>query len=228
MNILIKILFSSIELCTATLLTFSLFRIPLRYNIIKAVIIAVILSSLSFYLRDIAKLVEYSVITVLICEVILIMTLLSLPFFYSVLMTVVGFLLGGLIEYTTVMIGVYLNITTVEQISTNVWHLVVLDTAVTILLIPIIFYLQSRKIGFMFIANRLTVKHALKGHNFILSSVLIASIFIIQLAQISFTHFNVHFFILLCLALIFLSGITAAYIQNKIILREKYERLKNR
>jgi hypothetical protein len=220
-----KILFSAIEFFAEIMLSFSLFRIPMRYYLLRIAGIAVVMSSLSYYLRDAAGMTDYTLLTLLIVQIILIMILFNLPFLYSLLISFIGFLAAVLIEYGTLMAGTYFNITSIDKIGSDTWHFNGHLLATALVMMVLVYFLQAKKLGFMFIANRFTIRQAVRAYNFWLVSVLLIGIVLLQFTTLSFNAQLMHSYILLALAAILMIGIIASYKQNKKMLKEKYERL---
>ncbi|NHN31357.1 hypothetical protein [Paenibacillus agricola] len=227
-SLIVKFIFSTLELCAATVLALSLFRFPLRYNIGKIILISVTMASLAFYLREFAMLKNYAVLSMLSSEMILITLLFSLPIYYSLLISIVGFMLGGIIEYGVMTLATLLKLTSVEIARTNFIHSssIFIITALVIVLITV--YIRYRKFGFMFMINKLTISQAIKRYNFALSAVIVVFLLIIQLTSLSYNNLSIHAFILIGLSIVFIIGISIAYKHNKQLIKEKYERLQNR
>jgi hypothetical protein len=74
----------------------------------------------------------------------------------------------------------------------------------------------------------MTVRYVLKKYNIIIAAVILVSIISFQLVSVSYNKFSVHTFGLLIMLILFCGGSILAYKQNKKLLNEKYERLKNR
>jgi cbb3-type cytochrome oxidase subunit 3 len=227
-SLLVKFVFSTLELCTITALALSLFRFPLRYNIGKVVLISVTMASIAFYLREFAMLKNYAVLSMISVEMILITLLFSLPIYYSLLISIVGLMLGGIIEYSVMTLATTLNLTTIELIKTNYIHSSLIFIASAIIILLITYYIRYRKFGFMFMANKLRMKIAIQKYNFSLSAVLVIFLLFLQLTSLSYDSLSIHSFILVSLSIVFIIGIIIAYRHNKKLLNEKYERLKNR
>ncbi|TDF95799.1 hypothetical protein [Paenibacillus piri] len=228
LSLFIKFLFSTFELCTITVLALSIFRFPLRYNYWKIITISVTMASVSFYLREIAMLKSYAVLSMLSTEMILIMIFFSLPIYYSLLISIVGLMLGGIVEYAVMTSATMLNLTNAEIARTNFVHSSSIFLVSSILVLLITVYIRYRKFGFMFMANKLTMKQAIQKYNFALSAVIVVFLLIMQLTSLSYNQFSIHSLILVILSIVFITGITIAYRHNKRLLNDKYERLKNR
>ncbi|WP_284640997.1 hypothetical protein [Paenibacillus silviterrae] len=228
LHYIVKFSVSLIEFFAITILTLSLFRFPLKYHYYKYIIISFAMTAIQFYLRDIVMLREYAVPSMLTAEVILITLLFNLPVYYSLLITFLGSLLGGIIEYGIVSLGTTLGLTSPTLIRSNILHSSTSYLIVTILLLVITYYIRYRKFGFHFMTREMTMKNGMKKYNFAITAILVLSMLVIQLTALSYSRFTTHGALLIGLCVFFLIGITIAYRHNKKLLRDKHERLKNR
>jgi hypothetical protein len=210
------------------MLALSIFRFPIRYNYGKIAVISITVSSLAFYLREFAMLKGYAVLSMLASEMILITLLFSLPIYYALLISIVGFMLGGIVEYAVMSAATQLGLTSAEIARTRFVHSSAVFFVSSLINIGITWYIRYRKFGFMFMANKLTLQQALKKYNFALSAVIVVFLLIMQVTSLSYNQSSIHTFILVILSVAFIVGITIAYKHNKRLLNEKYERLKNR
>lgn len=221
---LIKLLSSSLELFVMIMLSFSLFRIPLRFNFMKIFIMGVVVSLITYYLRDVSEF-DYAMLLTIICEIVLIMLTFRLLFLYSFLICIIGYLFASIIEYSIAMVGVKLNLTSIAELNTNGLHTIILLIIATIIMLFIVVFLNHKKYGLMLISKRSEINRVLKGYNFLLSGTLLVVLFILQLASESIKESSVHTYVLVIMALLLLTGIYISYRQNKKMLREKYERI---
>lgn len=224
MNFAIKVFLSSIELSAMIVLSLTMFRFQFFYYLHKIYGIALLMSIISFYFRDIVELGIFAVLASLSTEIILIMIMYRIPFFYSLLVSVTGFIAGVITESAVMLSGITLGLFDQSQIQQSVAVLGSIQLITAFILALIIYLLQRRKIGFLFKTKYLASRTALKGYNFILSAFLVVSIILAQIELISFYNHSMNIVSSIIIALIFLIGIYVAYIHNKKIIRETYER----
>jgi hypothetical protein len=224
--IAIKVLASLVEFGAAIIFAFALFRIPINY--FKVILIALIISILSHYMRSIPDIEQFVPISILICMVILIGVLFSLPFFYSLLISILCILEGALFEFGIMWVGIRLKFTTMDLLRDNIMHSTYVVIGAGCISLVLAYILQTKKIGFMFMAGRFSVRQAVKAYNFAISAVLIIAMVCVQVAAISVKSFNIHGYILIFHAIILLGALYASYKQNRRLLDEKYERLSKR
>jgi hypothetical protein len=225
--LIFKIISSAIEFASMILFSFSLFRLPIRYNLYRVGMIASVLALISVYLYDVANLEQFTSITVIIFYILLTMLLNNISLFYSVLICIIGYLGAGLFEIVVAMLGISLGLTSTELIDNSIQHYIWFHLVSAIFILLPTLLLQYKKLGFMFILNRLSTRNAVKGSNIILSMILVLSIIIMQIAALSYSVLSFHIYILLAMAFILAIGLYVTYKQNKKQLNEKYERLTN-
>ncbi|ANE48333.1 hypothetical protein SY83_20910 [Paenibacillus swuensis] len=222
--VILKVVFSSLEFFSGLILSLTLFRFPVKNNYWKIGLMGAILGLLGFYLREIANLPDYAVFSNAIFTIVLITIFFRLNFVYSLLIAIIGIVAATLIEIVIVFTGVYLKLTTVELISTNNIHSAILFLLSGLVMLFISFVLQKRKIGFLFKSSTFTWNKAIKGYNFIVSAVLLVSILVVNFITYSIRINNVHFSLLIILALSLLIGLYVSYKRNKQLLTKSFER----
>ncbi|TVY06694.1 hypothetical protein FPZ49_28010 [Paenibacillus cremeus] len=220
----VKVFFSTIELTAMMVLSLSMFRFQFLYYLHKISGIALLMSLISFYFRDINELSDFAIMPVITTEIILVMIVYRLPIFYSMLVCIPGFLAVTIIEAIVFLTGSKLHIYNEELIRTSATSLAILQIASTVITLLFIYLLRRRKIGFLFKVQNLASRRALKGYNFILSAVLVISLVLVQIELMSINSDSVNNLLSIVMAGIFLIGIAAAYKHNKKIIVDKYER----
>lgn len=224
MNLAIKILLSSIELTTLIVLSLSIFRFQFYYYLHKIYGTALLMSIVSFYFRDVIKMGNLSILSTISIEVILIMIIYRIPFFYSLLLSLIGYISGIILELSIILTGTYLKLFNEIEIQESALSLGLVQLSTAIVIIFITYLLQRRKIGFVFKTKYLTSRNALKGYNFVVSALLIVSIVLVQIELNSFYSYSLSYYLSIIIAISLLIGIYVAYRHNKKIIRETYER----
>jgi len=226
---LLNIVSSALEFGAMIALSLTLFRLPIRYNISRIAFISIVLSIVYYFFVYTTELKQFPVLlTVLMVYTILIVLLMNLPFFYSLSLCFIGYLAGTVIEVPVTLIGIQLGLTTVELTETSAIHMTMIKLVSTVFIGLLAYWLQARKIGFMFILNRITFKESLKGYNFYISALLVVGLVFMQFVSMSFALTSIHKYFLGGLVIILLLSIFLSYRQNKKVIKEKYERLGRR
>src|SRR5690606_31210603 len=119
-----------------------------------------------YYLQIDVFLVEpIAFITQITLIFILLWLVLNIPLFFSLLVGLTGYVIFGIIQVLLMVCLTFLGITSHDQIHSELLHLVgfqIFDSSVFLLLV---FFLQSRKIGFMFVMNRTAIAEKSKKIN---------------------------------------------------------------
>ncbi|MCP1309368.1 hypothetical protein [Paenibacillus tyrfis] len=220
---LVKTVFTTIEFFAMVLLVLSSFRIYFRYALHKVFFIAIILSLISFYVRDYLGQFNLAYLSILASEIVLIMLFFRLPIIFSFFMCIIANIATATFEGLVAAIGIQMNLTSEQLIQTNLVHSVVWQLIVTALQVLLIIFLQRYKIGFHF-----TINDSMKKYNFWLSGILILSVCAIQVQTMIFKESKFHIAIPVSLAVVFLTGIVLAYKHNQKLWKERRERLSKR
>jgi hypothetical protein len=219
-----KVIFSAIEFYATVVLSLSIFRIPFRYRLGKIALISLVMGFLTTYFREIVDM-NFALLPVIIAEITLVMIFFSIPIFYSILVSVIGYLSGSLIETLLVLAGSGLSITSQELIKNAPLHLFSLEICTALIIWLFVGYLQKRKIGFLFLVKHLSFKGGLRGYNFVLSAILLLGVLGMQFELLAFSEYSVEVYFPIILSVILLVGLGVAYVHNKNIIKEKYEKV---
>jgi hypothetical protein len=225
-NEIIRFFFSTIETASMIILSLALFRIPLKYSGSKVLIITMTMSTVSLFQRDVMNLDEFVAISVIITYVILFKFIFNVPTFFALLVSISGYLIFAVIQTVLLLIGILLGFTTTHLIENSLFHgsmLQLISAGVTILLTV---WMQRKKIGFMFVVKRLTIKHMFSGFNLILSFIILMTLITVQLTIISFNDNIPIIFSFIGLTFVLIVALTITYRKNKSDIKEKYERLR--
>ncbi len=224
MNLVLKIFFASIEFGAMIIFSLSLFRFQYKYYLWKVYGTALLMSLVTYYFREFTELKDLAILPTLSAQIILIMLMYRIPFFYSTLLSICGYIGGSVIEVFLMIAGVNLQLFTGKDLQQSALAMGVVQITTALLLSIITYLLQRRKIGFLFKTKYLTFKTALKGYNFVLSAILILSVILVHFELSSFNQSSFSVTLTLIMGGIFLAGILIAYKHNKTIIRETYER----
>jgi hypothetical protein len=222
----IRFLFSSIEAAAMIILSLTLFRIPLKYTSIKVLIITITLSCVSLFQRDYLHLENFVTISVIITYIILFKFLFNVPTIYSLLVSISGHLIFVFIQTLLVVIGTMIGLTTTHQLKTSLLHGSLLQFISATIAILLVIWMQRRKIGFMFVVKRFTMKRLFSSFNLLLSFVILLSFSTVQLTVISFEDNSYLIFGLASVTFVLIIALSLTYVKNKNDIRDKYERLK--
>lgn len=214
-----------VEFSAIVVLSLTLFRFPLSLYKTKIAVISLVMALISFYVRNVMDMFNYSVLLVIISYVALTVVLLRLPLLYSMLICITGYFAQAIVQVALGVTGMQLGITSIEQIGDSFWHGIVLSLVTAAVSYALCLILRSRKIGFMFIARRFQGKEAMRGYNFILAAILLLLVVTIQLGVLSLKIGSVHLYLIAGMLILFMIAVAAAFHHNRQLLRDKYKRL---
>lgn len=218
MILLTRTVFTVIEFTAMLLFCLSLFRIYFRYSLHKVVGIAVVMSSISVYIRDYLELTDFSLIPVLVTGVVMITILFQLPIIFSFLVCVLGLLATATFEGLVIYLGSYYDVFTEQMLKASIIQFSIFELVNAAILLLVMYPIQRYKLGFHTTSN-----DALKAYNFWLSAILIIAIFTMQVALVKLS--TIHIVIPIILGLILLTAVYLAYLHNKKLWKNRRERL---
>jgi hypothetical protein len=213
-ELLIKLLVSIFSLSSIVLLTFSIFRIPIKDNDRQITFLGLFLGATNFYFKFIL-LSEYSFLILLFTFFVLIKLFRGYPLFYSIVVVLTGLIGAGIIDliisYTAILTGLSTN----ELMQTSSKHYLILNICSAMLCLLISRIMRKFNFGFSFIISRYYGKYSLKYYNFIWLGILVVGGIIAQYSVMKKDDFPMYVYILASLYIIFVIGIGYAAIQNK-------------
>ncbi len=207
-------LFFSLMLYTAgAALILSMFRMPesLRWDVIA--LIGLPTGAISYYFKFILH-SQWFFLTTVICMVLLIMLVLRVPILYSALMVVIGIGFCSLLDIVISTTIYQLGLMERGSAPTGRWIMYGIQTIAIILTI---IFLESRRIGFMFVVRKFAMRNMLSPSNYSWALVLLVLLTYLQVSTFSFDSVH-HYIILVGLAGVLL---LATYVT----LRKNYEQL---
>jgi hypothetical protein len=221
---IVRLIFSTLEFSALIFLAFSLFRMPFKYQLHKIFSVSFLLSAIYLFQNDFANLQDWAFITQIICYILCFILIFNLPVSYAILVSMTGYIAFAVIQISLISLLAVANINydTIQSSALYTGAFQVLETIIASL---IIIWMQYRKIGFMFVANRIHFIQTTNKHNFFLTGTIILAIILMQLFLL-FKSNNITFYIFSGLTMLFIIGLSLTYRKNKKELIEKYERLK--
>jgi hypothetical protein len=175
-----KVLISSLEITATIILTFSIFRFQLTYLYVKFLTLGIFLGIIGTVLRDFPVSIPYSTLSIFFAEIILVIVLFRVSFYYSCLLCAVNLLVSGFLESLTIYICSSTGLINGNSLLSSVRDLFYFDSIVTFLCVPITLMLQLKKIGFQFIINHRSSGPYLKAYQFWAASLFLLTLIVLQ------------------------------------------------
>jgi hypothetical protein len=223
---IVRLIFSTLEFSALIFLAFSLFRIPLKYQMFKVVSIAFLLSAIYMTQTEFTNLSDYAFVTQIFFYIVCFVFIFNLPIFYGIVVSMTGYIAFGVIQISLFATFSLFNIG-YEMIQQSLFYTISLQILEIIIVTLLIMWMQYRKIGFMFVANRIHFIQTTKKYNFFLTGTIIFSVVSMQLFLLfQKTNLNI-IYIFSGLTVLFITGLIITYQKNKKELIQKYERFKN-
>lgn len=223
---IIKMLSSTVEFAALIMLSFSIFRIPVKSNLNKILFSATLLAVISLLQRYVVNEENYAVITSVICFVILAMFIHNLPLFYAIIVCISGYVAFAIIQMILALVVIQLfGFSTLDTLQTSMALSIIMQITTAFIILPLIIWMQYKKLGFMFIIKRFRFRSITKGFNALLSAVIILSIIIVQTGIFAYQEHLSLFYTLSSLTIISAIGLIVTYRKNKNDIKNRYERL---
>lgn len=222
----IRLTCSVIETFSFFLVSFSLYRIPIRRQFAKLLLISLFISIFSLFQRDIVELVDYVIVTTVVSSVIFIIVLTRLTVLWALLICISGYVMYTIVQGLLIVAGQALDLTSTEQLTQSLLHGSVIQLLSAFVMFGIAAWLQKNKYGFMLKTKRMTWKEAAGGFNLILSLTIVAAFFLLEVCLLSFRENTSIVYGLIALIVILLAVLYVVYRKNKQEIQFAMERFK--
>ncbi|WP_274362659.1 hypothetical protein [Paenibacillus thermotolerans] len=214
---------SFIDYFTILLLAFSIFRLPIKYNVLRLISATLVITIVSFLQREVLHVTDYFIFVNLVVGMSAIMFLFQLPIAYSLLVFASGYLVSATIQMIVVVIPLVTGILTLEQIQSQLMMIP------TILLISLVLYIiHKKRLGFMLIANRFMLKkEKLRPRDFFVAGVFVSTVTMIQSGIVAIKNNSNNLtilFVLLGVTIVMAVGLFVTYLINIKEIEERYFR----
>jgi hypothetical protein len=222
---IVHYLFLCLEFSSLVVLSLSLFRISIRMNITKILLISAVMAGISYYVRDIMEQFDYSVLIVLMSDVTLFVILFSFPLLYASLICITGYLAAAVVQIIIAVVTFAIGLSEPGLLETSFAHYTAIQMLTAITLCVISWWLHRKKLGFMFMLRRFRGKQVTNPINYVLTAILLLAIVVIQLGVLSFHISSVHIYLIFSMLSLLSIALFVSYRHNKKLLQEKYTRM---
>jgi len=229
LELAIRIVFGVLEFYGLGVLTFSIFRLPVRENWLKLLAIAVVLEAVSVYqLHYLGMVQSTALLFVVAAYILLVKFIFNIRFIFTIVVCLVGYLCIGLVQAALVVIASLPGKMSTGQMGDSLVFGVMLQLLSTVINLLISYFLTKKKIGFLFFEKRISRSLETRGQDVYLLIVLLSSIGVLQLLILSFSENRslVHLYIVYIILIV--TALYITYQKNKKELLNHYNRLKDR
>ncbi len=219
-NLFIQLIFAIIFWASIVIVSFSMFRVPIRENHRQITFLAVIVGGLNFYTKFIIQ-SPYALIYQIVVYIILLMILRRYPIFYSFIICITGSIVVAMVDAVTTITALRMNLSTMELMTYDTAHFVGMHSIVTCVIVLIAYALYRFNLGFSFVVRRFSGKHTLKPHNFIWAIILVVGFSFLQFSTQRFDKFSLHPYIIILFSIGLIASVIYAYFLNKSVLKDR-------
>ncbi|WP_309123213.1 hypothetical protein [Paenibacillus sp.] len=225
LQFLTGIFFSILDFASFTLLSLSIYRIPIqlywkRLIAIQFFFIAVMLIHDYVLLNR-----DYYALMIAGTAIILSTFLLRIPLLYSSLIWGTGYLVNTFIQTLIILVITGTGIFTIEQLQTN--SLLRNSTTFAIFLVNmlVVYGIEKKRLGFMFIMNRFRIqKRSIQLKDIFIAILFICAVSLVQFGIISFQSNDMNHYMIIVLAAVAAISLIGLYITYKLNMKEIDER----
>ncbi|WP_199617300.1 hypothetical protein [Paenibacillus alkalitolerans] len=204
------------------LLAFSIYRLPMKYNIFRLISSAAVLTAVNYFQKELLGYTDMYILVNIIVGIILVAALFQLPIAYSALIMATGYIVFGVVQTAVILIPSLTGLIDPDQLQS-----VYMIIPSTIVISIILFVIHKKKLGFMLIANRFTLKKdKLKPRDFFIAGIFISTVALTQTAIVAFYHKRPMVYELIGLIVVMIIGLIITYLINMKEIEERYLRRK--
>ncbi|MEC0248883.1 hypothetical protein P4H65_24120 [Paenibacillus chitinolyticus] len=189
MRTLVELIVTIIYFSTLAILTFSIFKIPVRNSDKQIAIIGLVVGSTLYYCKDIIETPIFFLI-ILLVFVLSLMLLRKYPLLYSFIVASTGLITSSLADGLASSAAMKLQLTTIELMRNDLVHFSGIHLVVSVLFLIVAAALVKTKTGFSFVVRRFSGRRPLNKSNFIWALVLVIGILFLQFTVKPFYDFQ--------------------------------------
>ncbi|MFC5469931.1 hypothetical protein ACFPPD_14450 [Cohnella suwonensis] len=161
------------EAFTVYVLIMALFRFPIRSHLSYAILASAIMAQSSYLMRLVFHLYSYTSLVMLLLFIVLFWLLFRVHPFYSLLMTVTGYLVYIVIQATLMLVlQIWFSL---EEIVTPLIHVKMMQTGCASITLILALWVNQKRLGFSFVPEGSRIKLKLTSLNLMLLLVSIAA-----------------------------------------------------
>lgn len=221
MDLYIKFIFGIISLYANVVLTFSIFKAPIKWNDKQISVIAVVVGTVGVYLKFVA-LSNLFIIMQTVVFIVLLSLLRRYPLPYASLVVVTGVIASSLIDAILSISVLQAGIVKGDPSFVNTNHFVYMHIAFSILCLFVAWFLVRNKIGFSFVKRGFLGNFYLKKSTYVWAAILILVVTVLQLGLQNFSLYTMNSLMIFSAATAFIILIIFSYFQNKKALFDRY------
>jgi len=228
----INLFFSLLDFAGFTLLSLSIYRIPVTLYWKRLLVIQFVFLTVMLIHDYVIFNKDYYPLSIAATAIILSTVILRIPFLYSSLIWGTGYLLNNIMQ-TVIVLGVAsTGFMTLEEMVANPITRNLSMLFFFLINMAIVYYIEKRRLGFMFIMNRFRLqKRNIEAKDIFIACLFICTISLSQVAFISFTSNQLNYswiYVLGSMVVISLIGLYITYRLNMKEIDERFSSLRGK
>lgn len=221
----INLFFSFLDFTGFTLLSLSVYRIPVmlywkRLLVIQTVFIATMLIHDYVLLNK-----DFYTLSIASVAILLSIILLKIPFLYSLLIWGTGYLLNIVMQGIVIFVITRLGIISTEQLVSNDFYRNLGMFSFFAINLLVVYFIEKKRLGFMFIMNRFRLqKRNIQAKDVFIATLFVCTISLGQLGLVSITSNSMNQYLLIVLLSMIVLSLIGLYITYRFNIKEIDER----
>lgn len=225
-DIILKIASSTVEMFVNLSLSYAIFRMPIKPVFKKILAASLVISIISILQREFSFTEPYAFVTQIVFYIVFIAVIYNLPFLYSLLVGLTGYISFALVQLALFFI-VFLFGVSFYDISTSLVNFITFQIIESIIVIGIIYFINVKKLGFLFVLKRHTFKQRITKINFIITILFGIALMLMQTILILLDRHDFYMNVALILAILFTITVFLVYRKNSIEIKKRYGKQKS-
>lgn len=225
LQFILRMLFSYIDFTSLTLISLSIYRIPILMYWKRLLVLQGMLLVLMVVHDQVLQNKDFYALSIAGGAIIFSTVLLRIPILYSLLVWGTGYLMYALIQTSLVLGLTGLGVISVQQMQSSVLLQNVFIIANLLIILALVFIIEKRRLGFMFVVNRFRLqKRNIQLKDGFIATFFICVVALCQTALISYISDQVNYSLLYVLGSMIVISLVGLYITYKFNIKEIDER----
>lgn len=225
LQLVLRMLFSYIDFTSLTLISLSIYRIPILMYWKRLLVLQGMLLVLTIVHDQVLQNTDFYVMSIAGGAIIFSTILLRIPILYSLLVWGTGYLLYAVIQLSLMLGLTWVSDISFQQMQNSVFLKNVLIIATLLIILLLVYIIEKRRLGFMFVVNRFRLqKRNIQLKDGFIATFFICVVALCQTALISYISDQVNYSLLYVLGTMIVISLVGLYITYKFNIKEIDER----
>jgi hypothetical protein len=208
------------------MLSFALFRIPIRYNLTKITVVSFTVTLVSLFQWEYLKMGNSAALVIIITFTLLVSFLFNIQILFSLVICLLGYIAGGVIQTLLVIVLIGTQLISSDLLRESLFYASMMQVITAIVISALVYWMSSRKLGFVFFQKRISFNSKHRIPNIFLLCILLFGMLVMQMTIVSFQENAQLIYLLIILIAASAVGLLLTYKKNKKEIDEKFKRTK--